>query len=95
MREAALAAWLAQRDADDGCALMATTLVRREGQFTPADAWRKARLAIDASRPRAARQAAVLLVDPTPQVASATLLDSPARYLARKARPRQPRRRPS
>jgi soluble lytic murein transglycosylase len=26
VREAALAAWLAQREADDGCALMATTL---------------------------------------------------------------------
>ena len=54
VREAALAAWLAQREADDGCALMATTLYEAK-VFTPANAWRKARLAIDASRPRGAR----------------------------------------
>ena len=46
VREAALAAWFAQRDADDGCALLATTLTEAK-QFTPADAWRKARFAIE------------------------------------------------
>src|SRR5512141_1001055 len=49
VRDAALAAWLAQRDADDGCALLAATLTDAK-QFGPADAWRKARLAIDAGR---------------------------------------------
>ncbi len=56
-RDAALAAWFAQRDADDGCALMATTLYEAK-VFGAADAWRKARFAMDANRPRAATQAA-------------------------------------
>ena len=57
MRDAARAAWLAQRDADDGCALLAATLFDAK-QFSAADVWRKARLAVEAGRPRAARQAA-------------------------------------
>ena len=83
VREPALAAWLAQRDADDGCALMAATLYDAQ-QFTAADAWRKARVAMEAGRPRAARQAAALV-----SVAAATgvsdLADNPARYLVRNA----------
>jgi soluble lytic murein transglycosylase len=81
VREPALAAWLAQRDADDGCALMAATLVDAK-QFSTADVWRKVRFAIDERRPRAARQAAALI-----SVAAASavgqLVDNPARYLAR------------
>ena len=83
VREAALAAWLAQRDADDGCGLLAATLTDAK-QFTPADAWRKARFAIDAGRPRAARQAAAL-IGIQPASAVAELADSPARYLAKSA----------
>ena len=83
VREAAWAAWLAQREADDGCALMATTLYEAK-VFTPANAWRKARLAIDAGRPRAARLA-VLLVNPSAAKSLDDVLDSPARYLARGA----------
>jgi len=83
VREAALAAWLAQRDADDGCALLAATLTDAK-LFTAADAWRKARVAMDGGRTRAARQAAALV-----SVAAATavteLVDNPARYLARRA----------
>lgn len=83
VREPALAAWLAQRDADDGCALLAASLTDAK-QFGAADAWRKARIAIDAGRPRAARQAAALI-----SIAAATavseLAESPARYLARNA----------
>jgi soluble lytic murein transglycosylase len=60
VREAALTNWLAQRDADDGCALLAATLVDAK-KFSSADVWRKARFAIDAGRPRAARQAVVLI----------------------------------
>ncbi len=83
VRDAALAAWLAQRDADDGCALLATSLYAAN-QFNAADLWRKARFAIDASRPRAARQALALL---GPGVAKSfdQLIDNPARYLARGA----------
>ncbi|HKX43547.1 MAG TPA: hypothetical protein VJO99_20475, partial [Burkholderiaceae bacterium] len=60
VHDAALAAWLAQRDADDGCALLAATLVDAK-QFGPEELWRKARFAVDAGRPRAARQAGVLV----------------------------------
>jgi soluble lytic murein transglycosylase len=81
VREAALAAWFAQREADDGCALLAATLTDAK-QIGPADAWRRARHAIDANRARAARQAAMLV-----SVAAASavneIVDSPARYLLR------------
>jgi soluble lytic murein transglycosylase len=81
--EAARAAWFAQRDADDGCALLATTLTDAK-VLTQADAWRRARFAIDANRPRAARLA-VALVGPAAAVSAGELIDSPARYLARGA----------
>ncbi len=83
VREAARAAWFAQKEADDGCALMAATLFDAK-QLTAADAWRKARLAMDANRLRAARQA-VTLVDVAAASNLQELNDSPARYLARKA----------
>ena len=81
VREAALAAWFAQREADDGCALLAATLTDAK-QFDAAQAWRKARYAMAAGRARAARQAAALV-----SVAAASavndIIDSPARYLLR------------
>ena len=83
VREAARTAWLAQREADDGCALMASTLFEAK-VFSPALVWRKARLAIDASRPRTARLA-VELVQPNAAKSLDDVLDSPARYLARRA----------
>jgi soluble lytic murein transglycosylase len=81
--EAARAAWLAQREADDGCALLASTLYEAK-VFGPADVWRKTRSAIDAGRLRVARQAAALL-GPAVATGVADLGDSPALYLARKA----------
>ena len=81
--DAARAAWLAQRDADDGCALLATTLTDAK-LLTQADAWRKARAAIEASRPRAVRQA-VALIGPAASVSVGDVIDNPARYLARGA----------
>ena len=83
VREPALVAWFAQRDADDACALLAATLVDAK-QFSAADVWRKVRFAVDAGRPRAARQAATL-VSLTAANAVGELTDSPARYLARNA----------
>ncbi len=83
VKDDALAAWLAQRDADDGCALMAATLTDAK-KFSIADLWRKARFAMDAGRPKAARQAAALV-----SVAAASsvgeISDNPARYLAKTA----------
>ncbi|NUZ06466.1 transglycosylase SLT domain-containing protein [Piscinibacter koreensis] len=83
VREAALDAWLADRDASDGCTQMSTTLYEAR-LLTTADAWRKARLAVEANRPKAARQA-VGLVGPGAYAALGDVLDSPARYLARNA----------
>ncbi len=83
VREAARDAWFAQRDADEGCDRMAATLVDAR-LFTEADVWQKARLATEGNRPRAARQAVVLL---GPKQASGldAALDMPARYLVRSA----------
>jgi soluble lytic murein transglycosylase len=82
VRAAARAAWFAQRDADDGCALMASTLYEAK-VLTEADAWRRARVAIDANRPQVARQAA-LLVRPQSDAELTAILDNPAKYLAGK-----------
>ena len=78
----ARAAWLAQRDADEGCALLATTLFEAK-LLGNADVWRKTRLAVEAGRTRMARQAAALLGD---DVAGAVgeLSENPQRFLARK-----------
>ena len=81
VRTAALAAWLAQKEADDACTLLATTLTQAQ-VFTPADVWRKVRFATDANRPKAARQAAAL-ISPVAASAVAELNDNPARFLAR------------
>ena len=83
VREDARKAWFAQRDADEGCAQMATVLIGA-GVLKPSDAWRKARLAMDANKPRAVTQA-VGLASKTSDKALQALLDAPARYLAHKA----------
>lgn len=85
VREAARTAWFAQKDADDGCALLATTLFEAR-QFNAADAWRRARVAIDVNKPRAAQQA-VQLVAPSSVNDVTELSDNPARYLARRKPP--------
>ena len=89
VRDAARDAWLAQRDADDGCALMAQTLYAA-GRFNDGDVWQKARHAMDAGRPRAVKQA-VALIGPAAEAAAGQIFDSPARYLARKTSKRAPR----
>src|SRR5207249_993166 len=83
IRDAAHTAWFAQRDADDGCSLLASTLVDAK-LFSSADVWRKARLAMDAGRPRAVRQA-VALISATSAALAQEIIDSPAKFLARKA----------
>ncbi len=84
VRDAARAAWFAQRDADEGCNLMATTLMEA-GVFKPADAWRRARLAMDAGRPRAVTQAVQLASKTADKAVLQGLLDTPSRYLVHKA----------
>jgi soluble lytic murein transglycosylase len=83
VRDAARAAWFAQRDADEGCALLASTLVDAK-VFNSNDVWRKARLAMDAGRPKAVRQT-VGLISPTSGTLAQEIIDGPARFLARKA----------
>ena len=75
----AVDAWTAQRDLDDGCNLMATTLAEAR-VLTAADAWRRARLAAEANRPRLVRAAAALAA-PALQTAVAQAIDKPALYL--------------
>ena len=78
--------WFAQREADDGCALAASRLIG-EGQganrMTAADAWRKARLATEANRPRAAA-AAVEIVAPEAINLVGEIFANPAKFLASK-----------
>ena len=81
VRSAALAAWYAQKELDDGCALLAGTLA--EARVIGADdIWHEVRLSVENNRPRAARAAAALL-GPATEKAVAEALDNPARYLAR------------
>ncbi len=82
VRDEALAAWLAQSDADTACLAMASALLEAKA-FTEADIWRKARFAIDANRPKAARQALSLLGEVEAKSLN-ELMDSPARFLSRK-----------
>lgn len=84
VKAAARSNWLAQRDMDDGCNLLATTLFEAK-LLTPADVWHKLRLAVEINRPRAARQAAMLL-GRNVERAVADISDKPERFLTRKAR---------
>ncbi|WP_374685063.1 lytic transglycosylase domain-containing protein [Rhizobacter sp. J219] len=79
VRQAGRAAWFAQREGDDGCNLLASTLYDAK-QLKDDEVWRRARLAVDANKPRAARQAAAL-ISPKAGDDAGTLLDKPERYL--------------
>ena len=71
--------WYAQRDADDGCTHAADQLYG-EKKLSAQDVWRKARLAIEANRGRAARNAvAIVASDALPGLAQ--LQASPTRFL--------------
>ena len=75
----ALRLWYAQREADDGCTWLAEHL-HSSRQINGLDLWRKARLAMDANRPRAAREAAAI---EAPHLAEQVNLihSDPERYL--------------
>jgi soluble lytic murein transglycosylase len=78
--------WYAQREGDDGCTLAARTLLA-DGQggqrLKPDDAWRKARLATEGNRPRAAA-AAVEMVSPNSLALFNELNSSPTKFLTGK-----------
>ena len=77
--EEALRHWYALRDADDGCTYVAEHLHSGK-QINGLDLWRKARIAMDANRPRAA-QAAVDIEAPRQSEQVALIHADPARYL--------------
>ena len=83
--ESARALWFAQRDTDDGCTLMASTLVESK-VFRADDSWMKLRLSVEANRPRVARAVAPL-IDKQVATEVGELLDNPVRYLRRRSGP--------
>ncbi|MEK8053533.1 transglycosylase SLT domain-containing protein [Ideonella sp. DXS22W] len=87
VREAARAAWLAQREADDGCNMLATAMVDGK-KFSDDDIWLKARLSVELQRPGAAKQAIGLMGNVMAKEA-VEALDNPARFLKRSASPRR------
>ena len=75
--------WMAQREPEDGCTLAASRLIadsQGPRRITADDAWRKARLSVEANRPRAAASA-IEMVAPEAVTLLAELNNSPARYL--------------
>jgi soluble lytic murein transglycosylase len=84
VRAAAKAAWLAQRDVDEGCNLLAETLVQSQ-VFGEDELWQRIRQAVEYNRPRAARHALGLLGGEAATVASAAatdIFDRPQRFLS-------------
>ncbi|MEY5097787.1 MAG: hypothetical protein RJA36_506 [Pseudomonadota bacterium] len=81
--------WLAQREADDGCASAARTLLQRD-ELSSEAAWHRARLALEGNRLRAATQAIAMLNDKW--VAAVEDIHAyPARYLDEKLTAVRPR----
>ncbi|MEO5661381.1 MAG: transglycosylase SLT domain-containing protein, partial [Polaromonas sp.] len=74
--------WYALRDADDGCTAAAERLVGSKN-LTPLDVWQKARLALEANRPIAARDAVALIAPEALDLVN-ELISSPIRFLAGK-----------
>ena len=75
----ALRLWYAQRDADDGCTWLAEHL-HSGRKINGLDLWRKARLAMDANKPKAAKDAADI---EAPRLSEQVTLifNDPAKYL--------------
>ncbi|MDM4766706.1 lytic transglycosylase domain-containing protein [Pelomonas sp. SE-A7] len=64
VKAAARSAWLAQKDGDEGCNLLATTLFEAR-KLHQSDVWLKLRYAVEANKLRAIKQAGALLGKPT------------------------------
>ena len=83
--------WYGQRNADDGCTHAAGELFTAK-QISALDVWRKARLAVEGNRLRAARDA-VTIVAPEMLTEVSELHSNPTKYLRSRAtaasRPRQ------
>ena len=81
--------WLAQRDADEGCASAARTLLQRE-ELGAETAWQRARSALEAGRLRPATQAIAMLDGDGVSTVEA-IYANPARYLDEKLTALRPR----
>ncbi len=75
--------WFSQRDADDGCTAAAERMVGSKN-LNIEDVWQKARLATEANRPRAARDA-VAIISPESVGMVTELFNSPAKFLSEKS----------
>lgn len=78
--------WMAQKDADDGCTTAAGQLYANK-LITDADVWRRARVATENNRQKAARDA-VAIVAPEAADQVAQVFASPAKYLAGQSKAR-------
>ena len=80
--------WWAQRDADDGCNLAADRLIKDPNSantgMVAQDAYRRARLAMEANRPRAARNA-LQIVSLDTASALAEIQADPSKFLRKRA----------
>ena len=75
--------WYAIRDADDGCAHAASELYSYK-KLSALDIWRKARLGVEANRPRVVRNAVeIVSPDSLPQLKE--VLDAPTKFLLSRA----------
>jgi len=81
--------WLAQREADDGCATAAKAFID-SGHLGHEWVWRRARLAMESGRTRVASQA-VALIEPDAAPTVETIAANPARYLDEKITALRPR----
>jgi soluble lytic murein transglycosylase len=81
--------WHAQRDVDEGCATAARALLD-SGHLKPLAVWQRARLAMDANKPRAVAQA-VAMLDPDWVPMIEALAKDPAKYLDEKFTAIRPR----
>ncbi len=79
VRDAARAAWFAEREPDDGCTMLATAMVDAK-RFSADDVWAKARLAVENGRPAAAKVAVGLLGGAAARLVD-EVIDRPARFL--------------
>ncbi|HNG81414.1 MAG TPA: transglycosylase SLT domain-containing protein [Burkholderiaceae bacterium] len=84
VRSAARSTWFAQREADEGCAFLAATLLEAR-RLTPADVWLRARQAAELGRPKVLKQAVALLPDAPPEKVLVEAYEQPQKFLNRKA----------
>jgi soluble lytic murein transglycosylase len=83
LREVVLRNWYAQKEIDDGCD-GAVQALYKAGLVTEPDLWRKARMAIEANKPKLAEKA-VAMVSPRSATAVEAIYKSTSKFLKRYA----------